>query len=517
VPEAERARLAEILAALSLATDLGAAWPPETALKTCLVGVELARRVGLDDRDVADVYFLALLRSVACTSFAHELARGLGDDIAVRRLMDPVDVADPLGLLPVSRALEPGENPEQGARRAARLLSPAGKQLADQMCLAHRDVGRRFAARLGLGGGVGDGLGQVYERWDGRGMPGSLSGEQVPLVVRVVHVAFVAEAAFREGGLALAVEVVRGRSGGHFDPAVAAALLEDARAVLGPITPESVWDPLLDAEPEPRRWVDRSRLDTLLEAFADFVDLKSPSTLGHSPGVARLAADAGRVAGLDAEMVEQLGRAGLVHDLGRVSVSNAIWDKRGRLTHAEWERVRLHPHYSERVLCSTPLLASLGRLVGLHHERLDGSGYHRGVGGPMLPRAARVLVAADVYQALGQERPFRPALPAAEATRQLRAAAAAGGIDSGAATAVLAAAGQRPARIRPAWPRGLTDREVEVLRLVARGRTARQIATELVISLPTANHHIEHIYGKVGVSSRAGAALFAVEHDLLDP
>jgi DNA-binding CsgD family transcriptional regulator len=327
----------------------------------------------------------------------------------------------------------------------------------------------------------------------------------------------VAEGAFRDGGLPLATAVARRRSGGHFDPAVAAVLLADPGAVLAPIASGSVWDRLLEAEPEPRQWVDRSGLDPLLEAFADFADLKSPYTLGHSPGVARLAADAGEIAGLDADAVRQLHRAGLVHDLGRVSVSNSIWDKPGRLTHSEWERVRLHPHYSERVLGSTPLLAPLGRLVGLHHERVDGSGYHRGVAGPALPRAARILAAADAYQALGQERPHRPALPAAQAARELRAAVAAGGLDRDAATAVLAAAGQRPARVRRAWPAGLTDREVEVLRLVARGRTARQVAAELVISLPTANHHIEHIYGKIGVSSRAGAALFAMEHDLLDP
>jgi HD-GYP domain-containing protein (c-di-GMP phosphodiesterase class II) len=264
------------------------------------------------------------------------------------------------------------------------------------MCLAHRDVGRRFATRLGLTGAVGEGLGQVYERWDGTGTPGPLAGEQIPLVVRVVHVAYVAEGAFREGGLGLAVEVARRRSGGHFDPAVAAALLEDPRAVLDPIASESVWDRVLEAEPEPWRWIDLRRLDTVLEAFADFVDLKSPYTLGHSPGVARLAAAAGEVVGLDAEWVERLRRAGLVHDLGRVSVSNGIWDKRGRLTHAEWERVRLHPHFSERVLRLTPLLAPLGRLAGLHHERLDGTGYHRGVGAPMLSRAARIRAAADV-------------------------------------------------------------------------------------------------------------------------
>jgi HD domain len=378
----ERSRLAEVLAALSLATDLGAAWPPETAMKTCLVAVGLARRVGLGEPEVADAYYLALLRSVACTSFAHEMAEAWGDDIGLRRLMDPLDTAEPEALAAVIRALGQGKDTARGARAAAHLASPAGQALADQLCLAHRDVGRRFASRLGLGGTVGDGLGQVYERWDGRGMPGPLAGEQIPPVVRVVHVAYVAELAFRDGGPGLAAEVVRRRSGGHVDPAVAAALLEDPGDVLGPIAPASVWDPLLEAEPEPRRWIDARQLDTVLEAFADFVDLKSPYTLGHSPGVARLAADAGEVAGLDAGWVERLRRAGLVHDLGRVSVSNAIWDERGRLTHAEWERVRLHPHYSERVLGSTPLLAPLGRLVGLHHERLDGSGHT----GPRCPR-----------------------------------------------------------------------------------------------------------------------------------
>lgn len=300
MPQAQPARLAEVLAALSLATDLGAAWPPETALKTCLVGVELARRVGLAEPEVADVYFLALLRSVACTSFAHEMTRAWGDDIEARRLLDPVDKADPDGLLSVARALEQDQGRERGARAAAHLLSPAGVAVADQMCLAHRDVGRRFATRLGLGEAVGDGLGQGYERWDGNGMPGPLSGEEIPHIVRVVHVAYVAEAAFREGGPAMAVDQVRRRSGGHFDPAVAAALVEDPGGVLAPIASESVWDPLLDAEPEPWRWVDPSRLDTVLEAFADFVDLKAPWTLGHSHGVARLAADAGEVAGLDA-------------------------------------------------------------------------------------------------------------------------------------------------------------------------------------------------------------------------
>jgi DNA-binding CsgD family transcriptional regulator len=201
--------------------------------------------------------------------------------------------------------------------------------------------------------------------------------------------------------------------------------------------------------------------------------------------------------------------------LGRVSVPNSIWDKPGPLTTAEWERVRLHTYYSERVLTSTPLLAELGRLAGLHHERLDGSGYHRGATASALPPVARLLAAADVYQALTEPRPHRPAFPPSAARTLLGDEARAGRLDSEAVDAVLVGAGLPRSGRRRSWPAGLTDREVEVLRLLARGRSAKAIASELYISLRTANHHVEHIYAKVGVASRAGAALFAMENDLL--
>lgn len=511
-------RQAELLAALSLATDLGAAWPAETALRTCVVATGLARRIGSDAAVVADVYFLALLRSVACTSFAHEMARAWSDDIKVRRLMDAADKATPADLVIAARRLAgPGPNRARGVRAGAHLLSPLGKRLADEMCLAHRDVGRRFAQRLGLSRAVGEGLGMVYERWDGKGMPGPLVGEQIPLAMRVVHVAFVAEAKLRESGPAAAVEVVRRRSGGHFDPALAAAFLDGADGLLAPLAQESVWEEALAAEPEPQRRLAAAQLPGLLEAFADFADLKSPWTLGHSAGVAALAAAAGEAAGLAEPEVRTLREAGLVHDLGRVSVSNAVWDKPGPLTLGEWERVRLHAYRSERILAATPLLAPLAQIAGLHHERLDGSGYHRGASGAALSREARLLAAADCLRALTEPRPHRPALGLEAARRELCAEAEGNRLDPWAVDAVLLASGQPPAGSRAPRPAGLTDRELEVLRLIARGAMAKQVARRLGISVRTANHHIEHIYGKLGVSTRAGAALFAVEHDLIGP
>jgi HD-GYP domain-containing protein (c-di-GMP phosphodiesterase class II) len=255
--------------------------------------------------------------------------------------------------------------------------------------------------------------------------------------------------------------------------------------------------------------VPETRLDTVLEAFADFVDLKSPFTVGHSRAVAELAAAAAPDAGAI------LRRAGLVHDLGRVSVPNGIWDKSSRLTEGEWERVRMHPYYSERILGRLQTLRPMATLAGLHHERLDGSGYHRGSARADIPAGARVLAAADAYQAMTQPRAHRPALEPARAARELETMASSGRLDRDAVRSVLAAAGHTVRAARTAWPAGLTDREVEVLRVICRGGTKKQVASLLSISPSTVDHHVRHIYGKAGVQSRAGATLFAIGHDLL--
>ena len=220
-------------------------------------------------------------------------------------------------------------------------------------------------------------------------------------------------------------------------------------------------------------------------------------------------------AGLDADEAAALRRAALVHDLGRVGVPNGVWDKPGPLSDAEWERVRLHSYYTERILARAPALAPLGATAGLHHERLDGSGYHRGGAAAALRRAARLLAVADAYQAMTQPRPHRPARAPDEAAAEIGAEVAAGRLDRAAAGAVLHAAGQRGALPRRPWPAGLSEREVEVLRLLCRGLSKRQVAEALVVAPATVDHHVRHIYGKIGVSTRAGAAVFALEHGLL--
>jgi DNA-binding CsgD family transcriptional regulator len=329
----------------------------------------------------------------------------------------------------------------------------------------------------------------------------------------------VAQIYYQMGGADAADEVVRRRSGTEFDPELARLWLQNSHDLLRNVPIDSVWDQALYTEPEPRRRVGPAHLDDVCSALADFVDLASPFTSGHSPRVARLAETAALNAGLDPDEVATVRRAAQVHDLGMVSVPNRVWIKRGPLNPAEWERVRLHAYHSQRILGLVAPLQSSASIAGLHHERLDGSGYHRGLHASALPLPARLLAVAEIYQSMTEHRAWRPALTPKEATRQLRDEIAARRLDAREVDAVLLAAGQpRPTgRSSHAWPAGLTDREVEVLRAITRGLGNKQIARELHVSQPTVHTHVINLYGKIGVNTRAGATLFAFEHDLTDP
>jgi HD-GYP domain-containing protein (c-di-GMP phosphodiesterase class II) len=257
------------------------------------------------------------------------------------------------------------------------------------------------------------------------------------------------------------------------------------------------------------------QLDGALAAVADFADLKSPFFRGHSSGVAELAVVAAKAAGLSDADAAEIGRAALVHDVGRVGVPSGIWDRPGPLNADQWERVRLHAYLSERVLHRCTLLGPFAVLAGRHHERADGTGYHRGASGEQLSLGARVLAAADAYHAMGEDRPHRPALTPGDAASLLLNEVDAGRFGRLEVDAVLDAAGQASRPPRVARPAGLTEREVDVLRLIARGQANKQVAVTLGISAKTVGHHVEHIYAKAGVTTRAGATLFAMEHGLL--
>jgi HD-GYP domain-containing protein (c-di-GMP phosphodiesterase class II) len=512
VTDTDRAhvRLAELVAALSLGIDLGFGQPMEHVLRQCLIALRLAERMGLDEQTRANVYYTALLVNVGCHSDAHEQAKWFGDDIALKSGKYDHELRSLRGMASGMKLLGSNHPPLHRFRMGLE-FALSGHREVDDMISHHAAIARSLGEQLEL---PVDALGSAYEMWDGRGWPGKLSGEEVPLASRVAMLAEYVEVAHRVGGVVAARELARKRAGKQFDPAFAQVMYRDADVILSGLDAVATWDAVISAEPALAIVLSGDRFDAALSAIANFVDLKTPYTLGHAQAVSELAASAGEQLGLSEADVRTLRRAGLVHDLGRLGVSNSIWDKPGPLGAGEWERVRFHPYITERMLHQSDVLAPLGVIAVQHRERLDGSGYPRGLSGPAIQQSARVLGAADAYQAMREPRPYRGAIAAPDAATQLRAEVKAGRLDADAVEAVLGAAGHRVSR-RRAGPAGLTQREVEVLRLVARGLSNRQIAEQLVISPKTVANHVEHIYVKIDASSRAMAGLFAMQHGLL--
>jgi HD-GYP domain-containing protein (c-di-GMP phosphodiesterase class II) len=491
----DRLGLAEPLAALSLVTDLARGHPPEEAIRACLLATELGRRTGLRDADLSAVYFTTLLRFIGCTATSHEYAGALGgDDIAARGRGDRIDPTAPREALAYLFGLSEGRPLRRRASAFGSALRSAKGVIAEG-ARADCEVGAHMARRFELDPAVEEALLAIFERWDGKGAPRGLAGEAIPFAARYAALAFAVVMFASEGGRTAATEVVSRWSGRVLDPALVTAFVKQADDLLEVAAADDAWTAVLDAEPRPVTFVSDRRLDEVARGFADAVDLKSPFFLGHSSGVAHLAERAGTLAGLGDGEVVALRRAGLLHDLGRAGIPTGIWEKPGPLSVADWEQVRLHPYHTERILSRSTALRPLAALAGLHHERLDGTGYYRGATAGALDGAARILAAADTYHALTEPRPHRPAFDPPAAARRLEATP---GLDRPAVEAVLAAAGQEPSTKRPSNPAGLTEREIEVLRSLVTGRTEAQIAGDLFVSASTVHTHVVHIYAKAG-------------------
>jgi HD-GYP domain-containing protein (c-di-GMP phosphodiesterase class II) len=506
-------RLAELVAALSLGVDLGFGQPMEHVLRQCLIALRLAERIGLDEEQRAVVYYTALLINVGCHSDAHEQAKWFGDDIALKSTKYDHDMRSARGAAAAMRLIGAG-NPPLHRFRIGLEFALSGHRELDGMINHHAAMARALGEQLRLPEPVLEALASAYEQWDGRGWPGERRGDEVPLASRLAQLAEYIEVAHRVRGVQGAKELAHKRAGRQFDPNLAKLVYEQADMLLADLDSVGTWDAVIDAEPALAVVLSGEDLDAALRAVANFVDLKSPYFLGHATAVAELAAAAGNNLGLSENEVRTLRRAAWVHDFGRLGVSNAIWDKRGALGAGEWERVRMHPYLTERMLRQSEELAPLSAIAVQHRERLDGSGYPGGLSGSAISRPARILAAADAYQAMREPRPHRPARPAHDAAAELRAEVKSGRLDADAVEAVLGAAGHRVPRRREG-PAGLTPREIEVLRLLARGLSNKEIAAQLVISPKTVGNHVEHIYLKIGTSTRAGAGLFAMQHGLL--
>ncbi len=505
-------RTAELVAALCLATDLGMGFPFEHGLHTTLVAMRLADRLDVDSQTASQTYYASLLSHAGCTTDAHVTAAVFGGSLTTH--LNPVLYGSGREVLSgLLRALPaPGQPAPARAYQMARGFPRMAREQRPHLT-AMCEVASMLADGVGLLPSTTGLLAYLTDRWDGRGPLRRAKGEGIPLPMRIVHVA--ADAAFQRllGGADQARRLVQERAGTGFDPDIAACLAEHADEVLASGEPESAWEETLASEPRPPLAVTGDEVDRALVAMGSFSDLISPSFSGHSDGVAELAAAAGRRCRIDPLEVVTVRRAALVHDLGRVAVEARIWEKPGPLDAGQWEQVRLHPYHTERVLSRSPFLATLAAVAGAHHERLDGSGYHRGAAGAELTLPARLLAAADAFHAMTELRPHRPALPPDRAAEELGREASAGRLDPDAVAAVVAAAGQRTPPLER--PGGLTERESQVIGLLARGLQTKQVARLLGISGKTADRHIQNAYRKIGVSTRAAATLFAMEHGLV--
>jgi hypothetical protein len=343
-------RLAELLAVLSLASDLGTGQPMEHVLRQCLISLRLAQRLGLDGADREVVYYASLIAWVGCHVDAYEQAKWFGDDMALKTDFHRTDFHTPAaGPMFMLRHLGAGRPMLERARLGIAFASD-GHRAAMSMLDSHWRAADELAARLGLAQRVRDSLEQTFERWDGKGVPKGAKEEEILVTSRLVTLADVVEVFHRAGGTDAAIAVARQRRGTQFDPQVVDVFTGQAAALFAGLDEVSTWDAVIGAEPALGMQLTDTEFDAALEAVADLTDVKSPYTIGHSRGVADLAGEGAGVFGLGSQAAVLVRRAGLVHDLGRLGVPNTIWDKHGRLSHAETERVRLHPYLTERML-----------------------------------------------------------------------------------------------------------------------------------------------------------------------
>lgn len=506
--------LAELVSTLSIASDLGMGRPVERVLRQTVIAMRLADAAGLEPAVRAAAYYTSLLTWVGCAADTSDLTILFGEEEGLYADTHDDDLT-PLAMgMFVARHLGRGGPALRRVGMVGRFLATAGRSVEKVMeahCLAAGD----FAECLGLGDDVRTPLLQAFERWDGKGVPGNVRSERVAPAIRLVHLADNVEAFHHAGGAEAAIAVAHERRGTQFDPELVDCFCDHAAAILADLGELSAWDEVIALDPALGAPMDDALFDEALATFGDFADLKDPTRTGHSRGVASLAGGAASFLGLPTADVTNVRRAGWLHDVGVIGVSSTVWTEPGPWSFGQRERARTHPYLTERMLARTPTLRRIGQCAALHHERLDGSGYPKGLTADAIPLSARILAAADVYDALRQPRPHRAAVDAEAAERILRAEVASGGIDGDAANAVLAAAGHRVRR-RAGLPGGLTPREADVVVQLARGRSNPEIAEALGVSRRTVTSHLEHVYTKLGVSSRTEAALFAMRHGLVE-
>ena len=520
-------RLGEFAATLALAQDNAFGQPLESQFRSCLLATwfcqeafcqkAFCQEAGFDPQVSRDAYWVALLRYLGCTGHAHEVATLFGDEIAIRAQTLVHDAANPEEVIrDVIAFATAGRGPEE-SEQIVKMIHEGAHAWAVHNFASGCEVTDMLLNRIDFGPGVRQALRFTFERWNGNGFPTHAKGEAIPLAMRLVHLTHDMEAIARLKSPEIALKIAADRRDRTYDPALVDIFLKHGQEWFDKLKHAEPWTEVLALEPEPRRVLQGEELDKALLVAADFIDMKSPYMPGHSRRCADLCRDAARELRLPDEEATALWRAALLHDFGTTAVSNSIWDKPGALTRAERDRVELHPMLTEQMLRRSPALDALNRFASAHHETANGSGYHKRLPAESFDPNAGILVAAEVYAGLTADRADRPRFSDADAAAEIRGLVAQGVLDKRTANAVLVAAGHGESRSRRAAnPGGLSDREIEVLRLAAKGLSTKVISEQLYISPKTADHHIQHVYTKIGVSTRAAAALWAMQNSVVN-
>ncbi len=411
-------RLAEILSALSHATDMVEGQPAGHCVRCCWIGIHIGREIGLSDRQIFELYYTLLLKDLGCSSNAARICQlYMTDDISFKR-----DYMTVNGSLPqVLRFVLSHTGMEAGLAdrfRALVNIFQNGGQIAQELMETRCDRGAQIARKMRFSETVAQAIHSLDEHWDGNGMPGGKSGDAIPVYSRIALLSQIVDVFHATNGALAAKNEIRHRTGTWFDPRLSEAF---ERVAAQP----DFWNGLASGDLqlaifalEPAQQatlVDEGYLDDIAAAFAQVVDSKSPYTSGHSERVTLFADLIAEELGFDPQRRRWLKRASLLHDIGKLGVSNSILDKPGKLDAAEWKAMQMHAAYSETILSRIAAFGDLAIVAGAHHEKLDGSGYPRGLKGDEIALDTRIITVADIFDALTADRPYRAAMPASKA------------------------------------------------------------------------------------------------------
>ena len=408
-------RLSEVISAMSYALDITEGQPEGHAIRSCLIGMRIAEELRIRASDKAALFYALLLKDLGCSSNAAKMCFLFqADDRQVKR---DVKLVDWTGMLPGLKFLSSHALPEANwwhrlghVIGLVRNKEEAGRELVQVRCERGADISRL----LGLPEATAQAILALDEHWNGAGHPLGLSKHKIPLLGRICCLAQTAEVFIANEGIRQAVSIINDRKGKWFDPELVNVFNQIAkeRRFMESLTSKDIQRELSKIEPPDHiRLADAENLDRIATGFSQVIDAKSPWTQKHSQGVSNIAVTLGETLGFDAQKRRELRQAGLLHDIGKLGVSNLILDKPSKLTDIEYAQMKDHAMHSQRILSRVSAFAPFADYASAHHERLDGKGYHRGLAGEQIAVEARILAVADVCEALAADRPYRAGMP----------------------------------------------------------------------------------------------------------